>query len=491
MKGDRQIDVSVLLNTTIAYVLMIAMELLVIARAILRPNREPTSRIAWVVVIAVVPVVGMVAYLLFGETSIGRKRVARMRRVQARLPSFDAGIPEKDEHLSPALPDRFVPLFRLGKTISGFSAVGGNRGHLTRDSNDAIDCLVADIDRATTHVHICFYIWLNDNNGLKVAEALQRAAERGVTCRAMADSLGSRALIRSTHWRDMENAGVKLGIALPIGNPLFRPLHGRIDLRNHRKIVVIDDWVTYCGSQNCADPEFRVKPRYAPWVDAMMRFEGPIARQNQHVFASDWMSWVDEDLIALLERPLRSDSSGFAAQVIATGPSSRASAAPELFASLMYAAREQLLITTPYFVPNEALQAALCAAANRGVETTVVFPARNDSFVVAAASKSYYRALLDAGVRIHEYGEGLLHTKSMTVDGDITLIGSANMDRRSFELNYENNILLCDRALTSEMIRRQRDYLADSRPVTLGEVDAWSTPQRLWYNTLAMLGPLF
>ena len=136
------------------------------------------------------------------------------------------------------------------------------------------------------------------------SSALKRAAARGVTCRAMADGLGSRGMIRSEHWRDMRTAGVKLAEALPVGKLLLRPLRGRIDLRNHRKIVVIDDWITYCGSQNCADPEFRVKAKFAPWVDAVMRFEGPIARQNQHLFASDWMAHVDEDISQLLSQPI-------------------------------------------------------------------------------------------------------------------------------------------------------------------------------------------
>lgn len=123
-----------------------------------------------------------------------------------------------------------------------------------------------------------FYIWLTDNNGCKIVEALKRAAARGVTCRAMADGLASRRIIRSMHWRAMSLAGVKLAIALPIGNPIFGLIKGRIDLRNHRKIVVIDNHITYCGSQNCADPEFLIKKKYAPWVDVMMRFEGPISQ---------------------------------------------------------------------------------------------------------------------------------------------------------------------------------------------------------------------
>jgi cardiolipin synthase len=170
-----------------------------------------------------------------------------------------------------------------------------------------------------------FYIWLPDNNGRKVVEALKRAAGRGVTCRAMADDLGSRVMIGSKHWRDMRQAGVRTRRALPIGNPLLRPFRGRIDLRNHRKIVVIDDRITYCGSQNCADPEFRVKAKYAPWVDAMMRFEGPIARQNQHLFASDWMTYVDDDLTPCCERRAdrrcsRVPAGGIPAQVIGDRP---------------------------------------------------------------------------------------------------------------------------------------------------------------------------
>jgi cardiolipin synthase len=251
--------------TTVFYAGLAVIELLVIARVLLRPHRDPASRIAWVVVIAVVPVVGIFAYLLFGETNIGRKRVARARKVLVGIPPPAVASKGDEAHLRPEFPERVAPLFRLGETINGFSPVGGNAAYLTADSNAAIDAMVADMDAAEDHIHLTFYIWLADNNGLKVVEALKRAAARGVACRAMADGLGSRALIASTHWKDMREAGVKMGVALRIGNPLLRPFHGRIDLRNHRKIVVIDDRITYCGSQNCADPEFRVKPKYAPF----------------------------------------------------------------------------------------------------------------------------------------------------------------------------------------------------------------------------------
>jgi cardiolipin synthase len=298
-------------------------------------------------------------------------------------------------------------------------------------------------------------------------------------------------MIRGPQWSAMRAAGVRVAAGLPITNPLLRPFQGRIDLRNHRKIVVIDDRITYCGSQNCADPAFLVKAKYAPWVDAMIRFEGPIARQNQFLFAGDWMSSVDENLDDLLSRPLSLPSrGGIPAQVIGTGPTVRYSAMPEMFECLLFAARREVIVTTPYYVPNESLHGALCTTAYRGVDTTIVFPARNDSWIVGAASRSYYADLLGAGVRIHEYEGGLLHTKSLTVDGEVTLIGSANMDRRSFDLNYENNILFYDPAMTDTVRKRQHEYLARSHPVTKEAVAAWPRSRRLWNNLIATLGPL-
>jgi cardiolipin synthase len=202
------------------------------------------------------------------------------------------------------------------------------------------------------------------------------------------------------------------------------------------------------------------------------------------------MPHTGEDLSALLRRPLTAAAPGVPAQVVGTGPTVRWSAMPELFEELIYGARRELVITTPYYVPNESMQAALCASARRGVATTIVFPARNDSWVVAAASRSYYAELLAAGVSIHEYPGGLLHTKSLTLDGEVTLIGSANMDRRSFDLNYENNILFHDPVLTAAVRRRQDSYIAASHRVDPAAVAAWSWRRRLWNNVIAMLGPV-
>lgn len=221
-----------------------------------------------------------------------------------------------------------------------------------------------------------------------------------------------------------------------------------------------------------------------------MRFEGPVVRQNQHLFASDWMGNGGGDIGHLLRKQMVDTKPGFTAQVVATGPTFRNSAMPEMFETLIYAAKRSLFITTPYYVPDAAMQAALCACANRGVETTIIFPARNDDFAVAAASRSYYLDLLQAGVKIFEYEAGLLHAKTLTMDGAISLIGSANMDRRSFDLNYENNILLEDVDLTTTLRARQEAYLARCRQILPEEVGRWSVWKRLRNNGLAIVGPV-
>ncbi len=452
-------------------------------RVLLRPNRDPASRVAWILFIMALPYVGALTYLMLGEVRPNKGQAHPQPLKDALTPISS---PPSDTGIAPISSAGFS----IGKSISGFNPVGGNTGHLLDDSNATIDALVADIDAALEHVHLLFYIWLADTNGCKVVAALVRAAQRGVTCRVIVDDLGSRNFIRSEHWQTMNKAGVQLARAQPIGNILVRILKGRIDVRNHRKIVVIDNRITYCGSQNCADPEFAIKAKYAPWVDAVIRFEGPIARQNQLLFLTDWLICTNEDCRELAQQPMPLPKPGFIAQVIGTGPENHYSATPELFATLMFSAQQELVITTPYYVPDDFMQSALCSSARRGVSTTIILPARNDSWFVGAASRSHYSELLDAGVRIYEYTGGLLHAKTLTVDDKTTLIGSANMDRRSFELNFENNILFQDEALSQAIRERQASYIRQSKPIEQTDVDAWSALYRLRNNILAILSPV-
>ncbi len=470
----------------ITWVLLLAAEIAVLMRAALRPHRQPASRLAWIIVILVVPLVGMVGYLLLGEARLSPKRRALGRRIEAELPR-----PGGDEAASRVL--RACPHdapFALARTVNRLDPTSANAATLADDSNAAIDDMVRDIDSAKHGVHACFYIWLADNNGLKIKEAFIRAARRGVAVRVLADALGSRLFINSPHWKDVLDSGCEMRVALPVGNPFWTSIRGRVDLRNHRKLMVVDNRLAWCGSQNAADPEFRIKPRYAPWVDIMTRWEGPTARQCQYLFVSDWMGEGGDDLSHLLTEPPAQGSGNVIAQVLGTGPTLSFDAMPACFSELIHSAREELVITTPYFVPDEQLLFALTSAARRGVRTVMIFPKRNDSRIVAGISRSYYHDLISAGVEVYEFRPGLLHAKTMMVDGAVGLIGSANLDRRSFELNFENNILFADRAFGAIIRARQNEFLAQSDPVSLAEVDQYGITRRLWQNLLDTLSPI-
>ena len=465
-------------------------------RAITRPNRTPASRVAWIATIFCLPVIGVVAYLFLGETSIGRERAHRLRDAESRLATPSGAGAEPDDPVA-------TPVSDLCRSINGFGPTRGNRVVLlgdpaaspaepTLDCDAAIKGLIEAFDAATEHIHLSFYIWLDDENGGRVADAISAAARRGVACRVMVDALGSRDFIRGPRWRQLREAGVHLLAALEDIPRLGRFAVGRIDLRNHRKLVVIDNRIAFCGSQNCADPQFRVKAKYAPWIDILLRCEGPVVRQAQHLFLTTWIAETGEDLYGLPAAAPEPEQhqGGVVAQMFGTGPTTPGNTMSDSFVSALYAAEHELIITTPYFVPDQALLRAVCAAPRRGVETTLVLPARNDSPLVAAACRSAYPDLLRCGVRLFEYPLGLLHTKSITVDARITLVGSANMDRRSLELNFENNLLVLDPGVTATIRDRQLGYLSQSTIVKADTVEDWPFHVRLVGNAIGMASPL-
>lgn len=489
------------LGTTV--VLFVA-HIVVAARALTRPNRAPASRAAWVAVIMLAPLFGMFAYLLLGETSIGRSRLRRLERVRRRLAlQMHADQARRGDDIAGPVLGSAGALFELARSINGFDATQGNHIVLlgaadgavddpTGDCRAAIDQLIEDIGQAHENVHIAFYIWLDDGTGGRVADALASAASRGVACRVMVDALGSRAFIDGPRWRQLRQAGVQLLKTLDDINRLQHVAFSRMDLRDHRKLVVIDNRIAYCGSQNCADPEFRVKPAYAPWIDMLLRCEGPVVRQVQHIFLIGWLSQSNEAGLEHLAASIHLPQAGAGSMALAfaTGPNTRHNAMADMFVASIYAARRELVVSTPYFVPDEPILRALCAAPRRGVVTRLILPARNDSWLVAQSSRSTYPDLLQSGVEVFEYQPGLLHAKSVTIDGEVAMLGSANMDRRSLELNFENNLLIADPVTVAGIVQRQRVYLQASTQISLQQVHAWPLPQRLVQNAVAMMSPV-
>ncbi|WP_085787182.1 cardiolipin synthase [Ketogulonicigenium robustum] len=467
----------------------------VILRVMVRDQMEPVVRLTWVMLIALLPIVGVLVYLLFGEIRLNRAKGSKMRTVRTKLSSVWAMGRAADHGAAVDAANSFA----MGTATSDFYPVADNRLTMLPQGDAMMDDMIRAIEGAEDTVHILFYIWLPDGVGGRVVQAVCDAAERGVTCRVLVDAVGSRLLIASPHWKALRAAGVKLHRAFPFRNPLVEMLFQRVDLRNHRKIAVIDNKITWIGSRNCADEAFAIKAKYAPWVDVLLRVEGPLVRQMQSVFLADWMLYDDDAPVHLL---LESQShfppvddgpvvaTGVTGQVIASGPSQSVIGISDTMIAMCYAARHRLMATTPYYLPDMALHQALLAAARRGVDVTLILPEKNDSWVVAAASRSLFPTLLAAGVKLRMYRGGLLHAKIMTVDGMLSIVGSANLDRRSFDLNYECNILMDSPEVADMLDARQAIYLENCHEITVAQVALWPTWRRIYQNLVALAGPL-
>lgn len=472
--------------------LLLAIHVGVLLRVVTVEGKEPAARAAWIMAIVFLPLLGVIGYLFLGEPRLGRGTRLRAHSAALQLLAPGAVSQGADGASAPRIATPYRAAFGYCASVSGMAASAGNHADLAADSNAAIAAIVTDIDAACHHVHVSFYIWLDDHNGRSVAAALCRAARRGVTCRVIIDAIGSRAFLRSTCHAQMEAAGVHLVSALAPPRGLGLVWGNRVDVRTHRKIVVIDNAVTHFGSQNCADPEFLVKARFAPWVDIMVRLTGPVAQQNQTLFLGDWLAETGEqlDLIGLETPPTRAGEA-ITAVAFGTGALSDEGAMSGAFTSVIFAAQRELVISTPYFAPDQPLLAALISAARRGVATSLIVPARNDSWIVGRISRGYYPALLAAGVRIFEFSGGLLHAKTMVADRHMCLIGSANMDRRSLELNFENNVLLASSAFGRAVHDRQKSYLARSVEIFPADLVERHLGTRVIENVMAMFSPVF
>ena len=480
-------------SLVISVVLLLA-QFFLSARVLLR--RAPSANAtAWLLVLWLLPLLGMALYLLIGENRLGTIRRKKYLDAQRSLAAHANELWLAREETWEDGYERFRSLAQLGVTMCDSPAVEGNRLSLHADAAETLDAMIADIDGAQSHCHLLTYIFHPAGKPLEVAEALARAAARGVDCRVAADSAGSRAFFRSGLAHKLRLSGVEVLELLEV-NPL-RLLFRRLDLRNHRKLLIVDGCVAYAGSHNMADDSFRPKGPEGPgpWHDATVRVEGYAARSLALLFITDWNNESGrpiDDVDAFLPHleDLEPDDITSAVQILPSGPDSRVGAIQSAFVSAMHLADRELIVTTPYFVPDAPLMVALTTAAARGVETTLIVPDNNDSPIVDRAGKACYGRLLDAGVRIKRYTPGLLHAKTVTVDGKVALIGSANMDQRSFAINFEVTLAVYDDPFASELRKLQQTYSDASVDVTK---EAWAERSlftQLINNAAALFGPL-
>ena len=460
---------------------------LVMVPVILRRRLAPPTAMAWLAVVFFMPIVGVVLYLLIGDARLGKRRVKSYARVgsltrtAARMAMIDS------RKRRPDLGDELAPVVLQAERISGNPIVGGNHVELLPDTDGMIDRLVADLDAAKHHVHLLYYIFRNDEIGYRVCDAIARARQRGVTVRLLADAVASRPFLRGTCCSELREAGVQVRAALPVA-PLRRSF-ARLDLRNHRKLTVVDGRVALAGSQNIVNADYGHKKAGA-WVDLSARFTGPVVHQFQLVFLSDWTFETDEVLADDALFPDLEPAGEIAAQCVPTGPTHDGESFRRVLLAALGAARRKIIITSPYLVPDEPTLLALTMAAERGVDVQIVMPYRSDHPLVDAAGRAYLTDLLDAGVTIHRFKPGMLHAKTITVDDAFGMLGSANMDIRSFELNFELNTLLYGPQVTAELRFAQQAYIRDSVPLSPEAWDARPVLARYADEAASLLSPL-
>ncbi|UWF78580.1 cardiolipin synthase [Microbacterium neungamense] len=433
-------------------------------------NRRPTAAMAWLLAIFFIPVFGVLLFLLIGNPKLPRAR----RRKQERINDY---IADTARHLHfgtlrPDAPEWFPPLVHMNQSMGALPLSGDNGAHLISDYQASIDAMAEEIRRAREYVHVEFYILQADASTDGFFQALEDAAARGIPVRVLLDYWANRwkPKYRQTV-RRLEAMGADWHLMLPV-----QPLRGRIqrpDLRNHRKLLVVDGRVGFLGSQNITDSSYNLPKnirRGLHWVDLMVRVDGPVVSSINAVFLSDYYAETDRVPEGIDITRVETGSGDLDCQIVPSGPGFEVENNLRLFLTLLYAARSKIMIVSPYFVPDEALLQAVTAACDRGVQVELFVSEEGDQAMVFHAQRSYYEALLRAGVRIWMYRKPyILHTKSLTIDDQVAVIGSSNMDMRSFGLNMEISMLVRGEEFVREVRAVEDEYRALSRELTLEE----------------------
>jgi cardiolipin synthase len=451
---------------------VIDMTIRLVALVVIPRNRLPTAAMAWLLAVFFIPVIGVVLFLLIGNPKLPMKR--QLKQTEMTEVAADRLAPvEAPEEAAPV--EWLEPLITLNRNLSGMPFVDGNAGELSGDYTGSMATIAAEIDAATSYVHVEYYILNVDETTGVFFDALEGAVKRGVTVRVLLDHWAS------SHCRDykatlerLTSMGAQWRLMLPV-----QPLKGhyqRIDLRNHRKLVVIDGVIAFVGSQNMIDRTYNKKSnikRGLMWQELVCRVEGPVVASIDLVFATDWYMETDEQLEPAEQQPAQPASvpaGDLGCQVVPSGPGFQVENNLQLFLSLLYAARERVIITSPYFVPDDSMLRGLMAATGRGVHVELFVSELGDQAMVWHAQRSYYEALLRTGMRIYRYpAPYILHAKHFSVDDDVALIGSSNMDMRSFGLNSEISLLVRSRSFVAQMRVVEKEYRAISKELTLEE----------------------
>jgi len=453
---------------------------------ILRRPREPRAMLAWILALLLLPVIGLLLFAGIGELKLERTRRKRRRR-RARL---ERRLPPKRktsrEVQGLAENPGLANLVHIATRLSREPPTVGNDVTIFHKTEAFFLALRFAIESARNHVHMEYYVFQPDDTGREIAAALMAKAKSGVRCRLLLDSVGCWRLPRR-FVREMRDAGVQVEFFHPV-----LPWRGRwhVNFRNHRKLVVIDGELGFTGSQNIGD-EYRGRlARYGEWHDVNLSMRGPAVRELQELFLEDWHFSTAETLDLANLFPEQSCEGPHAVHVIPSGPDVRADVMHHLLFAAIASATRSIAVATPYFVPDAAMILALQSAAYRGVHVRLLIPSRSDHWFVLWAGRSYYAELTSAGVEILEYELGMLHSKVVVVDQSWAFAGSANMDVRSFRINFELTTVLYDSVLAGQLQEEFDSLAAAARQVRPRGARDWTFGESLALGLARLASPM-
>ena len=477
--------------TTILLLLHWTIAVLLTIRLMVK-KRAVGESLAWLFVIFSVPGLGALIYYAFGERRQGEKRIRNLKKIEGLLSRWQSELAETCPNEPGILAEREEAIARFVSQATGFPVVCVQDWRLLDTYQVIFDELIAMIDGAQRYVHLEFYIWECEGRVADVHAALHRARERGVVVRLLADAIGGQNFLESEERRRLEEAGCEVEASMK-----FHLFGGRWDLRNHRKIVVVDGQAALAGSFNLADPNFfKADAGVGKWIDAMVRIDGAGAQSLGGVFLQDWKVERDPedprlDLWEVLpDQEIRNFENSLPVQVLPSGPGTYQESIHQVLMMAMYAAEHELVISTPYFVPSEPILHAMVAAAMRGVSVTLIVPRRSDIKIATFAGRSHFEDLLEAGVHIGHFSGGLLHTKSITVDGRFSIFGTVNLDQRSLWLNSEVTLLVYHEGFTRALRDLQERYWSNSESLIIEHWRRRPLRQRIAEGATRLLGPV-
>jgi cardiolipin synthase len=453
-------------------------------------NRHPTQTLTWLVVLGSFPVLGFFFYLFFGRNIRKRRLFEKKAKLDEQvLMKVEGKQHVRDEHLE-QMGEHQRHLFglahKLGKTPISFAS----ETQALTNGEETFTAILNALQHAKHHIHLEYYIVRHDTLGQTIKEQLIQKVKEGVEVRFLYDAVGSWKLSKR-YIEELRQEGIEVIPFLPVRLPFF---NDTMNFRNHRKIIVIDGSIGFVGGLNIGDEYLGHSRQFGFWRDTHMKVQGEAVRSLQLIFLQDWYYMTGERLLTPtylsphLYTISPADCGGV--QMIAGGPDREWQVIKHLFFSLITSAKESIWIASPYFIPDEDVFTALKVAALSGIDVRLLVPKRPDKRIVFYASHSYFLELLEAGGKIYEYEKGFMHSKIVIVDKELASIGTANMDMRSFHLNFEVNAFLYRTPSTQKLVYEYMQDLEESTALHLEQFEKRSILHRLLESTCRLLSPL-